>query len=219
MATRTMSTQATLSIRTMATQAFSASTSHATCLKDRPERESRILNAPHPRRAARQPLPAAPVEGRRLTGDEARLAPIADLEAAAAERPVREEPGTVWSPAVKRKSHSNGIMASRGKPGGGDEGAAAREVSPPPPPPPPPPEEAEAASPERLLQRRSSRSLTDAEEEERRELRLSLTASEADQALAAVAMATDVGQGEVEPSEGWPELVTPEKTGSIVLSI
>ena len=61
--------------------------------------------------------------------------------------------------------------------------------------------------------------MTDAEEEERRELRLSLTASEADQALAAVAMATDVGQGKVEPSEGWPELVTPEKTGSIVLSI
>ena len=55
-----------------------------------------------------------------------------------------------------------------------------------------------------------------AEQEERRELRRSLTA---EQALPAVAVVADLGQGGAEPPEGWPELVTPEKTGAIVLSI
>ena len=37
--------------------------------------------------------------------------------------------------------------------------------------------------------------------------------------LPAVAVVADLGQGGAEPPEGWPELVTPEKTGAIVLSI
>ena len=225
-----------------AEQALWDMTSPATCLKDRPERESRILVARAGRLtgrtaqvAAQQPSPAAP-EQRRLTVEEARLARIADFEglgfpkteeearlarvpdfeglgfpqteeearlariadfeaavaARTAERPVREEPRTVWSPAVKRQSHATGMVASRGKPGRGDETAAAREVA------------ARVAPPLR-------RSLSVAEQEERRELR------QEEQAEQAVAVA--VRQGGVEPLEGWPELVTPEKKGSIVLSI
>ena len=225
-----------------AEQALWDMTSPATCLKDRPERESRILVARAGRLtgrtaqvAAQQPSPVAP-EQRRLTVEEARLARIADFEglgfpkteeearlarvpdfeglgfpqteeearlariadfeaavaARTAERPVREEPRTVWSPAVKRQSHATGMVASRGKPGRGDETAAAREV---------------AARVAPLLRR----SLSVAEQEERRELR------QAEQAEQAVAVA--VRQGGVEPLEGWPELITPEKKGSIVLSI
>ena len=158
-----------------------------------------MINERH-ERGARQLSPAAP-EPRRLTDDEARLARIADFEAAAAaraaERPVREEPRTVWSPAVKRNPPAAGMMASRGRPGGAEEGTAARAVA------------ATVAPPLR-------RSLTEAEQEERRELRRSLTA---EQALPAVAVVADLGQGGAEPPEGWPELVTPEKTGAIVLSI
>ena len=146
-----------MSMLTMTIQALSASTSHATCLKDRPERESRVLDERR-ESAAQQPSPAAP-EQRRLTEEEARIARIADFEglgfpkteeearltrladfeaaARAAERPVREE---------LRNTHAAGMVASRGTPG-------------------------------------------------------------------------HVGQGGVEPSEGWPELVTPEKQGSTVLSI
>ena len=159
-----------------------------------------MINERH-ERGARQPSPAAPEPRRRLTDDEARLARIADFEAAAAaraaERPVREEPRTVWSPAVKRNPPVAGMMASRGRPGGAEEGTAARAVA------------ATVAPPLR-------RSLTEAEQEERRELRRSLTA---EQALPAVAVVADLGQGGAEPPEGWPELVTPEKTGAIVLSI
>ena len=36
--------------------------------------------------------------------------------------------------------------------------------------------------------------------------------------LPAVAVVADLGQGGAEPPEGWPELVTAEKTGAIVLS-
>ena len=56
------------------------------------------------------------------------------------------------------------------------------------------PEKAEAASPERLLQRRSSRSLTDAEEEEESagSCAVPCPLREAEEALAPVAMATDV---------------------------
>ena len=223
-----------MSMLTMTIQALSASTSHAACLKDRPERESRVLDERR-ESAAQQPSPAAP-EQRRLTEEEARIARIADFEglgfpkteeearlarvpdfeglgfpqteeearlariadfeaavaARTAERPVREEPRTVWSPAVKRQSHATGMVASRGKPGRGDETAAAREV---------------AARVAPLLRR----SLSVAEQEERRELR------QAEQAEQAVAVA--VRQGGVEPLEGWPELITPEKKGSIVLSI